>query len=71
MEEDKVVFKDMSFIDEMAKGPHSKNLILSIKHAGDAREDVTCRAAATSKEILELYAPRRTTAEVLQELLSE
>ncbi|KAH0284408.1 NAD(P)-binding protein [Aureobasidium namibiae CBS 147.97] len=71
VEEDKVVFKDMSFIEEMAKGPHSKNVILSIKHAGDAREDVTCRAAATSKEILELYAPRRTTAEVLEELLSE
>lgn len=71
VEEDKVIFEDYSFVEEMAKGPHSKNVILSIKHAGDLREDVTCRAAATSKEVLELYAPRRTAAEMLKELLSE
>lgn len=71
VEEDKVVFEDFSFVEKIAKGPHSKNVILSIKHAGDTREDVTCRAAATSKEVLELYAPRRTAAEILKEMLSE
>ena len=72
VDEDKIVYKDMSFVEEMVKAsPYSKNVMTSIRHAGDAREDESCRAAATSKEILELYAPRRTTAEILKEMLSE
>jgi hypothetical protein len=71
VDEDKVIFEDLSFLNEMAKGPHSKNLILSIEHAPKNNKDPTCRAAATSKEILELYAPKRTAAEVMEELLSE
>jgi uncharacterized protein YbjT (DUF2867 family) len=71
VDENKVIFEDLSFLDQMAKGPHSKNLIYSIEHAPKNNKDVTCRAAATSKEILELYAPRRTAAEVMEDLLSE
>ncbi|KAI4719455.1 NAD(P)-binding protein [Aureobasidium sp. EXF-10727] len=70
VDENKVVFQDMSFLDQMAKGPHSKNLIYSIEHAPKNNKDVTCRAAATSKEILELYAPRRTASDVMKDLLS-
>jgi nucleoside-diphosphate-sugar epimerase len=69
--EDKVIFEDLSFLDQMAKGPHSANLIYSIEHAPKNNKDITCRAAATSKEILELYAPKRTAAEVMKDLLSE
>ncbi|CAD0108615.1 unnamed protein product [Aureobasidium uvarum] len=71
VDENKIVFQDMSFLDQMAKGPHSKNLIYSVEHAPKNNKDVTCRAAATSKEILELYAPRRTASDVMKDLLSQ
>lgn len=67
-----VRYKDMSFIDQMAaNSSHSKNLILSIKHAPDATWNGQAMAGTTSKEVLELYAPRRTVAEILKELIEE
>lgn len=67
-----VRYKDLSFIDQMAaNSSHSQNLILSIKHALVATWNGHAMAATTSKEVLELYAPKRTVAEVLEELLKE
>lgn len=67
-----VRYKDMSFIDQMAaNSSRSQNLILSIKHALVATWNGHAMAATTSKEVLELYAPKRTVAEVLEELLKE
>lgn len=65
-----VGFKDVSFVDQMAEGSsESKNVILSIKHSLNAFWDGKGKAETTSKEILDLYAPKRTAAEVLRGLV--
>lgn len=67
-----VGFKDVSFVDQMAENsPESKSLILSIKHSLNAFWDGKGKAETTSKEILDLYAPKRTAAEVLKDLVEE
>lgn len=67
-----VSYKDMSFVDHMAAATQgSKNVILSIKHAPETAWEGKCTASTTSKEILELAAPKRTPAEVLKTLLKE
>jgi hypothetical protein len=47
----------------------SKNVIRSIKFAAVTSWEGKAKAETTSKEILELYAPKRTVAEVLKELV--
>ncbi|KAI9002818.1 hypothetical protein BC832DRAFT_560871 [Gaertneriomyces semiglobifer] len=65
-----VKYKDLSLIDHMAEqGSESKNVILSIKHAVVTGYEGKCTAATTSREVLELAAPKRTAAEVLAGLL--
>lgn len=65
-----VSYKDMTFIDHMAAATQeSKNVILSIKHAPETAWAGQCMASTTSKEILELAAPKRTPADVLRTLL--
>ncbi|KAF2875161.1 hypothetical protein BDV95DRAFT_310051 [Massariosphaeria phaeospora] len=65
-----VSYKDVSFIDQMAAGTQeSKNVILSIKYAPETAWEGKCTASTTSKEILELAAPKRTPADVLRSLL--
>lgn len=67
-----VTYKDMSFIDQMAAASkESKNVILSIKYALESGWEGKCTASTTSKEILELAAPKRTPAEVLKTMLQE
>ncbi|GFG19801.1 hypothetical protein IFM5058_10322 [Aspergillus udagawae] len=71
-----VSYKDMSFIDtiyehKFAATQQSKNIILSIKHAPETAWEGKCTASTTSKEVLELAAPKRTPAEVLRALLEE
>jgi uncharacterized protein YbjT (DUF2867 family) len=67
-----VNYKDMTFIDQMAAATQeSKNVILSIKHAPETAWDGKCTASTTSKEVLELAAPRRTPADVMRTLLEE
>jgi uncharacterized protein YbjT (DUF2867 family) len=66
-----VSFKDLSFIDSMAaQTKQSKNIILSIKHAPETAWKGLCSASTTSKEILELAAPKRTPTDVLTTLLA-
>jgi uncharacterized protein YbjT (DUF2867 family) len=65
-----VKFKDLSFVDQMAdNSSESKNVIRSIKFAPITSWEGKAKAETTSKEILELYAPKRTVAEVLKELV--
>ncbi|KAL1607603.1 hypothetical protein SLS60_002537 [Paraconiothyrium brasiliense] len=67
-----VTFKDISFVDQMAAASQeSKNVILSIQHAPETAWEGRCTASTTSKEILDLAAPKRTPAEVLNTLLEE
>jgi uncharacterized protein YbjT (DUF2867 family) len=65
-----VRYRDMSFIDQMAaQSPESKNVILSIKHAAETAWAGECTASTTSKEVLELAAPKGTPSEVFKALL--
>lgn len=69
---EKVSYKDMSFIDQMAASTQeSKNVILSIKRAPETAWEGQCTASTTSLNVLQLAAPTRTPTEVLQALLDE
>jgi hypothetical protein len=65
-----VGFKDVSFVDQMAdNSSESKNVIRSIEFTLVTSWEGKAKAETSSKEILELYAPRRTVAGVLKELV--
>jgi hypothetical protein len=65
-----ISFEDTSFIDYMvSQSQESKNVIGSIKYALETAREGKCRASTTSKEVLQLAAPKRRPAEVLRELL--
>lgn len=67
-----VKFKDVSFVDLMVESSsESKNVIRSIKVSLDAVWDGKAKAETTSKEIFGFYAPKRTVAEVLKDLVEE
>ncbi|KAF5530645.1 hypothetical protein FMEXI_13420 [Fusarium mexicanum] len=67
-----VIFKDMSFIDHMAaQTQQSKNVILSIKHAAETAWDGKCGVATSSREFLEIAAPKNTPADILKTLLGD
>ncbi|KAL4932905.1 SDR family oxidoreductase [Aspergillus undulatus] len=64
-------FADSYYEHQFAKTGESKNVITSIKHALETGWDGKCTASTTSKEVLELAAPKRTPADVLRTLLGE
>ncbi|KAJ5880343.1 NmrA-like family protein [Penicillium subrubescens] len=71
-----VRYKDVSFIDKLfeyqyAPTKQSKNVIYSIKRAPETAWEGKCSSSTTSKEILELAAPKRTPTDVLDALLKE
>lgn len=68
-----VSYKDLSFIESMANSvpQGDRHLILSIKDAPVTAWEGKCTASTTSKEVLELAAPTRTPAEVLEDILAE
>jgi uncharacterized protein YbjT (DUF2867 family) len=71
-----VTYKDISFIDTLyeyqyAATKESKNVIYSIRRALETAWDGKCSASTTSKEVLDLAAPKRTPADVLESLLEE
>ncbi|KAL4928474.1 uncharacterized protein BDV17DRAFT_298587 [Aspergillus undulatus] len=67
-----VSFKDMSFVDSMvaASGDHGV-FVSSVRHALEVAWEGKCTASTTSKEVLEIAAPKRTAIEVLRELVGE
>ncbi|KAL4885419.1 hypothetical protein BJY04DRAFT_179699 [Aspergillus karnatakaensis] len=69
---EKVVFKDMSIVESfVAPNQLGKNIILTIKHAMDRAWEGKQSVSTTSKEVLEISAPRRTPADVLKTMLEE
>merc|ERR1712000_39906 len=65
-----VVYKDVSFIDYMAaQSSESSNVIRSIRHALETAWAGECTASTTSKEVLELAAPKGTLAISFQAML--
>lgn len=69
---EEVVWNDSSMIEQMAEqSPENKNIILSVKDAATEYWESGIEDAPTSKEILEVCPPKRTAAEVLEELLQQ
>ncbi|KAL4879224.1 NmrA-like family protein [Aspergillus karnatakaensis] len=71
-----VRYKDVSFIDmlyehQFAATKQSKNVIYSIMRAPETAWEGKCSVSTTSKEILDLAAPKRTPADTLKALLEE
>ncbi|KAF7555891.1 hypothetical protein G7Z17_g1824 [Cylindrodendrum hubeiense] len=65
-----VRFNDLSFIDHMAaQSQESKSIILSIKYAAETAWEGKCSVSTTSKEILQIAAPKHTPAEIFKTLL--
>ena len=70
------IFRDVSFLDSyyehnFAKTGESKNVILSLKRALGPVWDGKCTSSTTSKEVLEIAAPRHTPINVLNSMLGE
>ncbi|KAL6229956.1 hypothetical protein BDW75DRAFT_234800 [Aspergillus navahoensis] len=65
-----VKVNDVSYRD-LAAREESKNVILSGKRAMGIVLDGKCASSTTSKEVLELAAPKRTKADALKTMLSE
>lgn len=69
-----VSYKDTSIVDllyehKFAAAHESKNVVMSIKHALETAWEGKCTSSTTSKEVLELAAPKHTSADVLKTLL--
>ncbi|KAI7551687.1 NAD(P)-binding protein [Hortaea werneckii] len=65
-----VRYADLSMIDDFAGNyPGPKNLIRSIKHAPVTTWEGKAKAETTSKEVLELCAPKRTVGDVLRQMI--
>lgn len=54
-----------------ARTGESKNVIMTMRHALETGWDGKCTASTTSKEVLEIAAPKRTPSDVLRTLLGE
>ncbi|GAB1214573.1 hypothetical protein ATERTT37_003737 [Aspergillus terreus] len=72
-----VGYKEMlAFIESyyeqcFAKTGESKNVIMTMSHANETGWEGKCTASTTSKEVLEIAAPKRTPSDVLKALLGE
>ena len=69
-----ISYEDMSFVDSFLEpgslgAQQSKNVILSMKYALMTAWEGKCTASTTSKEVLQLAAPKRTPADTLMALL--
>ncbi|KAL4864849.1 hypothetical protein BDV12DRAFT_200665 [Aspergillus spectabilis] len=67
-----VIYRDMSFVDAWAPvGQPGRNITLTVKHSLLPAHEGKLTASTTSKEVLEIAAPKRTPADVLKYLLEE
>lgn len=68
-----VVYKDVSFIDALynANPHHSRNLIMSVKHAPVTAWEGKCTTSTTSKEVLQIAPPKRTPTDAFKTLLEQ
>lgn len=72
----KVSYQDTSFVDQIWEYQYgatneSKNVIYSVKHAPVTGWEGKCSISTTSREVLEIAAPKITLTEVLEGLLEE
>ncbi|KAL2833946.1 hypothetical protein BJY01DRAFT_224823 [Aspergillus pseudoustus] len=63
-----VIYKDMSFVDLMPSHG-SPEMVATIKYAPVTAWEGECTASTTSKEVLEIAAPKRTPADAFKTLL--
>ncbi|KAE8324527.1 hypothetical protein BDV39DRAFT_217062 [Aspergillus sergii] len=71
-----VSYQDLGFLDALLAsgfgGPgQSKTVMASLKYGLMTMWEGTCNASTTSKEVLEIAAPKRTPAEMVNKLLEE
>ncbi|KAI1424762.1 hypothetical protein F5Y12DRAFT_715000 [Xylaria sp. FL1777] len=67
-----VIFEDMTWVDfYAAHTPEPRHIILSLKASIEPLWKGLASTSTTSKQVLELAAPKRTPAEVLKRLLEE
>lgn len=71
-----VAYRDLGFLDALIASAfggsgQSETVLRSIKYALMLLWEGSCDAATTSKEVLEIAAPKRTPAEALNRLLEE
>jgi len=72
IEPEHLVYKDLSFLDDMvAATKESKNVISSMRYSAETAWDGKCTASTTSREVLELAPPIRTAAEVFEDMLGD
>ena len=65
-----VRYKDTSIIEQMAaQSSESKNVMLSLRHALETAWAGECSASTTSKEVLELAAPKGTPTDMFKTLV--
>lgn len=60
-----VIYKDLSFLDHVAQGPH-RVLTLSIKYAVETSWEGKCGIDTTSKEVFGIRAPKTTLAQAFK-----
>lgn len=70
---DEVVFNSVLILDYLDETKYPKNMLSAMRHAirlafADGNEAVTSKT--TSKEVLGLYAPRNSAADLLEESLA-
>ncbi|KAA8909131.1 hypothetical protein TRICI_004635 [Trichomonascus ciferrii] len=68
-----VVYKDVSFVDAIynSNPHHSRNLIMSAKHAQVTAWEGKCTTSTTSKQVLQIAPPKRTPSETFKALLQK
>ncbi|KAI0431955.1 hypothetical protein F5Y09DRAFT_303486 [Xylaria sp. FL1042] len=67
-----VSFKDLSFVEVYAAhSPEPKHIVMSIRASAKYQWEGFGSASTTSKQVLELAAPKSTPADVLKRLLEE
>jgi hypothetical protein len=67
---EEVVWNDSSLIEQMVEqSPGNKNIILDVKNAAQEYWDSGIKDAPASREILDLFPPKRTASDILEELL--
>lgn len=65
-----VHYKDTSIIKQMvANNTESRNVLLSIQHTPETAWAGKCTASTTSREVLEIAAPKSTLADIFKALL--
>ncbi|KAI5359349.1 putative NmrA-like domain, NAD(P)-binding domain superfamily [Septoria linicola] len=66
-----VRYQNLDFLDDMAAQSNSPNLVRSIKHAPVTSWEGKAKSETTSKEVLELAAPRGTIEAMFEKMLAD